>query len=80
MLATKSPTRTGSPEEHANIAWAEAAACSEAEGLNRLRETSLPYKVSSYGRLTRGPHNKHNGTTRKMDNEGFILRNGTAAE
>eukprot|EP00972_Heterocapsa_arctica_P002178 313034-Heterocapsa_arctica.AAC.1 len=75
MLATESPT-----EALADIAWAEAAACSKAEGLNRLWETSLPYKVSSYGRLTRGPHNTHSGTTRKMDNEGFILRNGAAAE
>eukprot|EP00972_Heterocapsa_arctica_P024893 3670500-Heterocapsa_arctica.AAC.1 len=69
MLATKLPTRPGSPEEHADTAWAEAAVFTEAEGLNRLRETRLPYKVSSYGRLTRGPHNTRNGATRKMDNE-----------
>eukprot|EP00972_Heterocapsa_arctica_P028110 4134797-Heterocapsa_arctica.AAC.1 len=45
MLATKSPIRTGSPEDHADTAWMEAMACSEAEGLNQLRETNLPYKA-----------------------------------
>eukprot|EP00972_Heterocapsa_arctica_P043201 6370287-Heterocapsa_arctica.AAC.1 len=74
------PIISGTTEDHANRAWAEATICAEAEGLNKLQETALPYKVSFYGRLAQGPHNMRNGTARKVDNEGFILRNGAAAE
>eukprot|EP00972_Heterocapsa_arctica_P023847 3513717-Heterocapsa_arctica.AAC.1 len=44
MLATRMPVKSGSTEDHANRAWVEAAKCAKTEGLNKLKETSLPYK------------------------------------
>eukprot|EP00972_Heterocapsa_arctica_P069556 10276878-Heterocapsa_arctica.AAC.1 len=80
MLASRGTVRTGSVEEHADHAWNEAVKCAVDEGLNKPKHMRLPYKVAAFGRLTQGPHNNLNGTSRQMGDEGFIVRNGPATE
>eukprot|EP00972_Heterocapsa_arctica_P055996 8258573-Heterocapsa_arctica.AAC.1 len=58
------PSGKAPPEDHAEVAWSTAKERAAIEGLNHHRETSLPYKVSSYGRLGRVPNPTRSGATR----------------